>query len=37
MDRGEEEIDGIDIEDGDAIFNEGHAEEGKEYLKVEIS
>ena len=37
MDRGEEDIDGIDIEEGDAIFNQGHVEEGKEYFKVEIS
>jgi len=37
VDQGEEDIDGIDIEESDAIFIEGHAEEGKDYFKVEIS
>jgi hypothetical protein len=37
VDRGEEDIDGIDIEEGDAILIEGQAEEGKDYFKVEIS
>ena len=39
MDRGEEDIDGIEIYEGDAIFNDGHADadEAKEYFKIEIS